>query len=60
MRLFHKSSVTGSSNIKVKDEKTGNEYTVGSHILSSADSLSREFLLTFLLLFIAIICIQFN
>lgn len=48
-----------SSRIKVRDEKTGNEYFVGAHILSSADSLKKEFLLTFLL-FVAIMCIQFN
>ncbi|KAI5648984.1 hypothetical protein M9H77_34989 [Catharanthus roseus] len=40
-----------SSSIKVRDEKSGNVYTVGAHVLSSADSLNRGLFLRFLLFF---------
>ncbi|KAM7279900.1 hypothetical protein ACFE04_007034 [Oxalis oulophora] len=45
----------GTSNIKLKDDKSGSVYTTAAHNLSSASSFTYEKLLTFMMILVAIL-----
>lgn len=52
--LIYIMSTSGSSSIKIRDEATGNSYSVSSHNISSAFSLSKANAITILLLMAAL------
>ncbi|XP_009619853.1 aspartic proteinase 36-like isoform X1 [Nicotiana tomentosiformis] len=49
-----------SSSIKVKDETSGNVYTVGAHKISSASNLDSRMAFTFFLSIISFLCFLLN
>lgn len=55
LSLFLRLSISGSSSIKVRDEASGNAYTVGAHNISSAFTLSKVNVIAILLFMVALL-----